>query len=182
LRHGGGARAVKALARPAVKGPAHQNTSHVAVGDHRLFSWLHNMLNFQGIVAGITVLGLAGLAASAAKLPDLVALLIGVAASLVMMALVAGFFGVMVGMDDDCTVRLEDAVGTLGTVYLSIPARNEGQGKVTLNLQERLMEFPAVTFQEAPLSTGQKILVVAVQKPTVMEVVSAEKYLSDTQT
>ncbi len=138
------------------------------------------MLNFQGIVSGVTVFGLVGLAANAAKQPGSAALKFGIAAGLVMMALISGMLGMMTGLEKDGTVDLQEAVGKPATVYLSVPAKNEGQGKVTVSLQQRLMEFPAVTFKDDPLVKGQKVVIVAVLGTAVMLVVSAEKYAQET--
>jgi len=146
---------------------------------HSALGWVPSLFNFQGIVSGATVLGLAGLAATAAKLPGVVALAIAIGAALVMMAVIEGLFGVMANMDSDGTIDIDQAVGKMATVYLGIPAKSEGQGKITVSLQQRLMEFPAITLQDAPLVTGQKVIVVAVQDSDVMQVVSAEKYLPD---
>ncbi len=166
----GGAAAIHAGA------PAH----HFSLRDSWAFSHLLGIFNFQGMVAGATVLGFAGLAATSARLPELFVLLIAITAAFVMMISVSAVLRAMTSMDHDGTVQIEGAVGALGTVYLSIPAGGNERGKITLKLQQRLMEFPAVT-QAAPLATGDQVIVVAVRKPDVMEVVSAEKYLRDTQ-
>jgi hypothetical protein len=139
---------------------------------HWVVAWVQGMFNFQGIVAGATVLGLVGLAATAAKMPARAAIAIAIAAALVMMAAIERIFDLMTHMENDGTIEVQQAVGKPATVYLGIPARNEGQGKVTISLQERLMEFPAITFGESPLVTGQKVVVVNVLDPSVMVVVS----------
>ena len=143
---------------------------------HRAMTWAMGMLNFQGIVAGLTVFGLVGLAASAAKQPGSIAVELGAASATVMMALVSGMFSMMTDLEKDGTVDLQQAVGKLATVYLSIPEENQGQGKITISLQERSMEFPAVTCQDKLLTTGQKVVVVAVLDAGIMLVVSAEHY------
>jgi len=164
---------------------AHINRTHTphaaALRDHWAVSYLLGIFNLQGIVAGATVLGFAGLAASSAQLTLAVTLTIALASALAMMLIVGTLLRFMVTMDSDNTVQLEQAVGQLGTVYLSIPSAGAGQGKITVTLQHRMMEFPAITPQATPLSAGDQVIVVSVQKPAVMEVVSAEKYLRDVE-
>ncbi|HUO10940.1 MAG TPA: hypothetical protein VM008_21750 [Phycisphaerae bacterium] len=180
--HHGGFRVLRSLGKGAgkhavrgqVSAGAKANVNHVA-------SWLWGMLNFQAIVAGIAVFGMSGLAATAAGVSDVVVLVIGLVSAFVMMLVVASVFSMMLSMEYDATVHVEDAVGALGTVYLSIPPHHDGQGKVTIKLQQRLMEFAAVTPQETPLATGEQVIVVKVGPSSVMEVVSAEKYLADTK-
>ena len=150
-----------------------------SVHSHWAVSLLWGMLNFQAIVAGIAVFGLSGLAATAGAFSTGVIVGIGALSAFVMMLAVAGVFSLMVNMDSDNTLRLEDAVGAMGTVYLSIPANNGGQGKVTVTLQQRLVEFAAVTKQEKALAAGDKIMIINVLAPSVMEVIPAEKYLAE---
>ncbi len=189
LAHRGGPRMLKGLpGQGAKQGAALTHVpagmTHVqgagGVGMHWAVSLLWGMLNFQAMVAGIAVFGLSGLAAVAAGLATALVLSIGIGSAFVMMLGVAAIFNLMLNMDEDGTLRLEDAVGATGTVYLSIPANNGGQGKVMVTLQERSMEFAAVTRAEKALATGEKIIVVNVLKPSVMEVVPAEKFLAET--
>ena len=43
------------------------------------------------------------------------------------------------------TVRIQRAVGQHGNVYLRVPANRSGSGKIQFNLQNRTMEYLAVT-------------------------------------
>ena len=52
-------------------------------------------------------------------------------------------------------------MGTRGTVYLPVPASKSGVGKVHVSLQNRTMEYKAITSQQQ-LPTGAKIVVVGV--------------------
>ena len=45
----------------------------------------------------------------------------------------------------DGTVRIQRALGQHGNVYLRIPANRSGSGKIQFNLQNRTMEYLAVT-------------------------------------
>ena len=56
------------------------------------------------------------------------------------------------------------AVGQTGTVYLRVPGKGAGPGKVTLNLQNRTVELEAFTAADE-LPTGTPIRVVAVLGP-----------------
>jgi hypothetical protein len=49
-------------------------------------------------------------------------------------------------------------VGKHGTVYVTIPADESGAGKIQLNLQNRTMEYLAMTSGHA-LSPGAKVVV-----------------------
>jgi hypothetical protein len=73
-------------------------------------------------------------------------------------------------LERDGTLSLASAVGTTGSVYLSIPARREGVGKVHLIVQNRLVELRAIT-DEDDLATGTPILVVDVEGTDTVVVV-----------
>ena len=70
----------------------------------------------------------------------------------------------------DGTARIDRSVGKNGTVYLPIPGGNAGTGKVTLNVQNRTVEYQAVT-PDQTLPTGAHVVVTAVVGPNTVEVV-----------
>ena len=80
-------------------------------------------------------------------------------------------------MRSEGTARIEYSVGKAGAVYLRIPGNRAGTGKITLNLQNRTMEYQAVTSGEA-LPTGANIVVVAVVGPDTVEVELAPQHAS----
>ncbi|MHC4136573.1 MAG: hypothetical protein ACYTDU_18010 [Planctomycetota bacterium] len=71
------------------------------------------------------------------------------------------------------SIDIRNAVGCRGTVYLPIPQGKTGQGKVTVNVQGRSMEFGAVTDGEA-LATGAHVTVLSVEGE-MLKVVSEQE-------
>ena len=69
----------------------------------------------------------------------------------------------------DGNVRIQRSVGQRGNVYLRIPANRSGSGKIQFNLQNRTMEYLAVT-AGPELATGAKVVIVGVVNPTTLEV------------
>ncbi|MBI1914766.1 MAG: hypothetical protein HYS12_08520 [Planctomycetes bacterium] len=164
---------------------------HDAVGDHDVHdagghdahgghddhdthnSWLVGVLTFRSLVAALTFFGLAGLAATVNfnQEPPL-SLAIALAAAALALFGVAYLMRSLHRLKADGTVRIERAVGQNGTVYLTIPAQKAGVGKVTLTLQNRTVEYQAVTPHQQ-LPTGSKIVVTAVLGPDTVEVAPA---------
>lgn len=136
------------------------------------------MLTFRSIVAGLTFFGLVGMATfeSFSEKP-----------ALNILAAAGSGFGVLyaVGfimkslhrLKSDGTARIERSVGQRGTVYLKVPGNKAGVGKVTLNLQNRTVEYSAVT-PENELPTGARVQVVGVISPDTVEVVAATESLT----
>jgi hypothetical protein len=136
-------------------------------------SWFVGLLTFRSLVAALTFFGLAGLAATVNfELEPPASLAAATAAG------AAALFGVgylmrsLHRLKADGTARIERAVGQCGTVYLTIPGQKTGIGKVHLSLQNRTVEYQALTPRQA-LPTGSKIVVTAVIGPDTVEVVPA---------
>jgi hypothetical protein len=148
---------------------SHGADGHEADHDAHV-SWFAGILTFRTVVAALTFFGLAGRAASAAELQPASSLGLALAAGGGALLLVGWLMRSLYQLRADGTVRIQRAVGKCGTVYLPVPGSKAGVGKVQLNLQNRTMEYQAVTAQES-LPTGAKITVVAVVGPDTVEVV-----------
>jgi len=73
--------------------------------------------------------------------------------------LVAWTFRFAIRMQSSGNVDFKNAIGQTGTVYITVPAALSGRGKVTLTLQERFLELPAMTAAHKPLRPGQLVTV-----------------------
>jgi hypothetical protein len=62
-------------------------------------------------------------------------------------------------LEAEGTVRIQQALGEEAVVYLTIPGKRSGHGKVTVKVQNRLMEYAAVTDNET-IPTGTPVEVV----------------------
>lgn len=151
----------------------HSGTGQAGHWSPLLQSWLVTMLSFQGIVTGITAFGLVGLAATSQHWTVWLVLPLACMSAIGASLLVASLLHVLLSMDSDGTINTADAIGSPGSVYLSIPPSNTGIGKVLIRMQGRTMEYSAVTYQPNELKSGEEILVVGVQKPGILEVSSA---------
>jgi hypothetical protein len=137
---------------------------------HHNSSWFVGVLSFRTLVAAATFFGLAGKfgLASGYSMPK--TLSVAVVAGMCSMFLVAWMMQGLYRLRADGTVRIERAVGAPGTVYLTIPAAKSGVGKVTLKLQDRTMEYHAVTSNQQEIPTGTEVVAVAVVGPGTIEV------------
>ncbi len=61
------------------------------------------------------------------------------------------------------TLNMNNLLGASGSVYVVIPSKGNGQGKVNISLSERYLEFSAVCDCEAALKTGTEIRVVDIR-------------------
>ena len=133
-------------------------------------SWFVGILTFRTIVAALTFFGLAGKYGTASDYPPPTTLALAAAAGVAALFLVAWMMKALHRLRAEGTVRIDRAVGATGTVYLTVPANKSGAGKVTIVVQERTMEYQAVTSEQNELPTGTKVVAVAVLGPGTIEV------------
>ena len=146
---------------------------HQQPGHHEEGSWFFKLLTFRTIVAALLFFGLAGVAASARVTQGpLLPLAIAVAAGGAAMVTVAWVMQTLAKLQSDGSVRIERAVGAPAKVYLTIPGQRGGAGKVHVKVQNRLMEYQAVTAQRE-LPTGADVVVLGVVSPGTVEVAEA---------
>jgi len=121
-------------------------------------SWLFGVLSFRTVVAALAFFGLAGLAAQSAGLSTIQTILIALAAGVGAMYGVYWLMRSIQLLKAEGTARIERAVGKHASVYVTIPGGDSGAGKIQLNLQNRTMEYLALTDGEA-LRPGTKVVV-----------------------
>jgi serine/threonine protein kinase len=148
---------------------AHVAEDHATGGRAAEASWYVGILSFRSVVVGLTVLGLTALAARQYGMGEAITLVIASAAGCAALLLVGFLTRALFRLDAEGTVRIEGAIGHIGSVYLGIPGNKAGCGKVTLNLQNRTVEYQAVTSDQA-LPTGTRVVVVAIMAPDTVEV------------
>lgn len=73
-------------------------------------------------------------------------------------------------MRSDGTMRIEQAVGAVGTVYVTVPAGRRPGGQVTVNFAGRQETLAAVSNGSLPIASGEKVKVRAVVDGGTLEV------------
>jgi membrane protein implicated in regulation of membrane protease activity len=151
----------------------HVEAGHHDAHPHHGTNWFFGIITLRTVTAALTFFGLTGLAAGAggATLPT--SLMAAMAAGLAALYVVHWLMRSLALLRAEGTVRIDKAVGAVGSVYVRIPGRNSGRGKVTLTLQGQSVELSATT-EQGPLSTGARIVVTRVTGPDAVEVVAAD--------
>lgn len=129
-----------------------------------------NLLSIRALAAGLGFFGVGGMAGLATGFGLLAAVPLAIALGLAATVGTAMATRAMLRLEDDGSVSIYGAVGATGMVYLAIPGERQGAGKVHLTLQNRTVEYQAVTSERA-LPTGAPILVVDVVGPDTVDVV-----------
>lgn len=126
-------------------------------------------LSVQGLSAFFMMLGWVGL--SLIKdfgLSPLFGVLGGILAGSFTVFLLVKIYRFFIGMQSDGTMRVQQAFGSTGTVYLRIP--KDGKGQVTVEIDGRLCTRDAISEDGSEIKTGEKIEVVWVDSEGLLKV------------
>ncbi len=94
-------------------------------------------------------------------LPVWAATLLGIVAGVLAAFGVAFMMKSVEKLQSSGNVEIQNAVGKTAEVYLTVPAKRSGTGKVNVFVQERYVEFEAVTDEDEPIKTGATAKIVA---------------------
>lgn len=127
----------------------------------------------QGITAFLLIFGLAGLALlKESGVPPLWSIVGAIVAGALTMWVVALIFVFMQRMQSSGNVKMANAVGQVGKVYLTIPAG--GAGKIEVVIQQRLKVVDAMSRGDVNIPTGTQVKVVDVSGPGTLVVEPAD--------
>ena len=94
---------------------------------------------------------------------------------------VATLFGIaylmkaVLKLQSNGTMQLGAAVGKTGEVYIPIPPKGKGRGKINIIVQDKYVELDAVTNSEETLKTGETVRVVSTDEMGLVMVERAMK-------
>jgi|TARA_B110000967_G_scaffold187045_1_gene208651 hypothetical protein len=117
---------------------------------------------FKNVTAFFTIFGWTGLICLDNGYSNLRTIISSSVAGLIMMFLTSLLFYWMSKMAESGTLKIENAVGVVGEVYLPIGANRSKMGKVQLKVQGSLRELEAITDAHEDLETSTLIKVVDV--------------------
>lgn len=129
-------------------------------------------ISLQGVAGFFMMFGLVGLALLSGGQSAGIALGGAIVSGLVTLWLVGMIFRSMRRMQSDGTLRIANAIGQEGTVYLNIPG--DGTGQVQVAVQGGLKIFSAVSANHQRITTGTNIRVINIVSGNVLVVEKIE--------
>ncbi len=127
--------------------------SSLADGDSISFQFL----SLKNIIAFFTMFGWSGLGFYHAGFSVWLIIFLSSLCGFLMVVAMAALFYFMSKLAETGTLKMKNAIGKSGEVYLTIPACRKGTGKVQLVVQESLQTLDAVTDDVEPISTSSLI-------------------------
>lgn len=135
---------------------SHDISEAIGAGDGAVL----RVLTLQGMVAFLTVFGWSSIAAIQSGGEEAASIFLGVILGLVAMLAVAKLIQLSAKLAENGTTDLKNAIGEMGRVYLPIPRKGGGEGKIMVQIQGSYMECSAISEGEEGISTGSNVRVV----------------------
>jgi hypothetical protein len=132
-------------------------------------------ITFKNLVGFFSVFGWAGLTALDFGAENNLSLLVAFLSGLLMMLLMAAIFYGLSRLTQTGTLKMENAINTMGEVYLNIPAKRGGIGKVQIKVQGAYRELEALTDDDEELTRGKIVTVTSVINEEILVVTAKTK-------
>ena len=138
-------------------------------GHNTMFVEFLKVISLKTLIAGIAFFGLGGLIGLSLGFSPFLASVLALIAGALALYFVYWIYKKINAAQSDGTVSAKSLIGAQGKVYLKVPGKRSGVGKVLINQQDRTMEYEAVTPGEAIFS-GTEIIVTKIISSTTVEV------------
>ncbi|WP_421918517.1 hypothetical protein [Marinifilum sp.] len=126
-------------------------------------------LTLKNLIAFFTIFGWTGIICLHMGFGPGLATFIATIAGLIMMVIMASIMYFMGKLTEEGTLNLNNAIGKVGNVYLTIPAGRKGMGKVQIQVQG-LQTLDAITDAENDISTGAVVEVIEILNDQILVV------------
>lgn len=115
--------------------------------------------SFKNLVAFFTIFGWSGISFLEAGMSKGIVVLLAAACGLAMMFVMAFLLYQMRKMTSSGTLVMKNAIGQIGSVYLTIGANRSRLGKVQITVQGALRELEALTDEKEEITTNTVVQV-----------------------
>lgn len=133
-----------------------------------------NLFTIRGIISFFVLFGWSGFLFSKAGLKIGWTIVLSLICGFIMMVLVGFIYYLAEKLGVSGNYELKDAIGKIGEVYIPIPEKNSGTGKITVIVNNSLKELDAITYNER-LNYGDVIKVIdVINEKLVVEKVNNE--------
>jgi len=129
-----------------------------------------SLFSIQGIASFFAVFGWGSLLLYQGGVPVVFAVIASVLLGFLVMYAIAKIMFYLSRLAHSGTLNVKNLLGSRGTVYLKIPPKGEGRGKVMVQTSERLVEFDAVTETGDSIPNNAEVRVIDILGENVLVV------------
>ncbi len=118
------------------------------------------IFTLKGLVGFFAIGGWVGVACVMGGLKDGWTIVVSIICGLVAFVAIGFAYKAIRKLQADGAIDNRNAIGKVAEVYLKVPAKGEGHGKLSIVIQGKLVEMDAVTDEEEPIPTGKEVKVI----------------------
>lgn len=141
--------------------PHDHNLGHSGENSSDALDVKFRLFTIRSILAFFTVFSWAGIATSRSGMSHISSIIIAVALGFILMFIVSFIYYSASRLVEDGTMDIKNAIGKIGEVYLTIPKKEKGIGKIQVEIQGVLREMEAITYGEE-IENGEKVIVIRI--------------------
>lgn len=131
-------------------------------------------LTLKNLVAFFTIFGWTGIACLDSGLSNELSIFLAFIAGLVMMVIMASLFYFLSKAVESGTLKMKNAIGKIGEVYMTINAQRGNIGKVQVKVQGTLRTLEAITDDSTHLNQGEVIEVLSIVNDNLLIVTKSK--------
>ena len=120
------------------------------------------LLSLKNIVGFFAMFGWSGLGLLNAGIGSGLAIFLSILCGLIMMVAMASLFYFMSKLAETGNMKMKNAIGRTGEVYLTIPGNRNGLGKIQITVQGNLQTLDAITDDPSNIITSSLVEVLDV--------------------
>ena len=128
------------------------------------------VFTIRNLIYFLTMFGWTGLACSKGGLPLALTIILAVIAGILTTMIIAWVFYLLNRLTESGNITINNALGQMGSVYITIPAHKEGTGVIQLVMQGATQELNAMTEEAAiPANTAIKVVKIINQNTVLVK-------------
>ena len=133
------------------------------------------LFSIRGIVGMLCIAGWAGIVFIDFGVSNILAIILALLCGVATLFGIAYLMKAVLKLQSNGTMQLGAAVGKTGEVYIPIPPKGKGRGKINIIVQDKYVELDAATNSEETLKTGETVRVVSTDEMGLVMVERAIK-------
>ncbi len=133
------------------------------------------LFSIRGIVGMLCIAGWAGIVFIDFGVSNILSIILALLCGVATLFGIAYLMKAVLKLQSNGTMQLGAAVGKTGEVYIPIPPKGKGRGKINIIVQDKYVELDAVTNSEETLKTGETVRVVSTDEMGLVMVERAIK-------
>ncbi len=119
------------------------------------------LFTVRGIVSLFCVAGWSGIVFVDIGLDSTLSIFLALICGIAAMVGIAYLMKAVLKLQSSGNIQIGLALGKIGEVYIPIPPRGQGRGKINITLQDRFLEVDAISVSDEGFKTGDTVRVVS---------------------